>query len=413
MATLHWNNIFIAFVSTFIVVLLLLESLFTAKISNQQTILPNTQQQAQQLNSNFSFTEPEINFAQSLDLPPTKTLKLQEQKEDPNACYDLSETWSDVQGNTCAAYIERKLCTDTGGYGPNWNPEARLTFHHWADLNGFDASEACCSCGGGYSYTQLQAVQAMIAADDELLSKGIDELEEEKEPPKPAVYYIILTKTPWNQIRYHEIDLSLFNDGVKIGLASIDYGPKSEAEDQKIVSEVPFNQIIIRNRLDCCQEEIVGRSIKATADGGETWFVDQTFQHKDEVYFFSSKKSFVQIGLLQESSHVLNLAEMRVYSKGTAIDNTKLQCFVSGEIQNNCIDGRDDFLHSGGLAYLFLSSEEPFDEVEVVNRKDCCQYRVVGATIRATLDGGTTWSLVDTFKEELGVYKFPLTLGSN
>ena len=67
------------------------------------------------------------------------------------ACADhivsSGDAWVSSTGQTCKDYQLGKLCTPAGEYGDNWD-SALGTFADYA-VDGTDASEACCFCGGG------------------------------------------------------------------------------------------------------------------------------------------------------------------------------------------------------------------------------------------------------------------------
>ena len=76
-------------------------------------------------------------------------------------CWDFPQGWKgksaqggrfDGDGWTCANYKANSYCTTSGGYGSGWAPWSRGdwgTFADNADVNGVDAAQACCACGGG------------------------------------------------------------------------------------------------------------------------------------------------------------------------------------------------------------------------------------------------------------------------
>jgi len=64
-----------------------------------------------------------------------------------SVCHDSPSDWKSTTSNTCSDYSERQWCTLDGGYGTGWKPEY-VDFAKWA-VNGVDASQACCACGGG------------------------------------------------------------------------------------------------------------------------------------------------------------------------------------------------------------------------------------------------------------------------
>jgi len=80
-------------------------------------------------------------------LPPVANFAISPAKLDigPTSCQDMS-SWTDITGETCASYAKNNWCTPVGGFGLNWSDGP---FSLFADKNGVDATQACCSCGGG------------------------------------------------------------------------------------------------------------------------------------------------------------------------------------------------------------------------------------------------------------------------
>jgi len=223
-------------------------------------------------------------------------------------------------------------------------------------------------------------------------------------------FFIIITKMSLKDIRPGRIEISLFKNTQKIQ-TSVTVTSEMPGNKVKIQSQFFFNHVIVRNRADCCQEDIVGSIIIGTYDKGCSWFLNSTFNHVDDVYFFSARKTFVQITkpAAIENRQIINLGEVSLLQNGHSLQPSLLQCIVSDRHQAECADGKNHpFCHSEGLPYLVVFSQQPFDSVSVVNRQDCCKERIVGATIRATVDGGKTWSLHQTFKETAEIYNFTL-----
>uniref|UniRef100_A0A7S1NVP1 Uncharacterized protein n=1 Tax=Eutreptiella gymnastica TaxID=73025 RepID=A0A7S1NVP1_9EUGL len=55
--------------------------------------------------------------------------------------------WQDKQGRTCEDYVKDKLCTKSGLVGAGWNKQGGMISDQAVD--GIDAFDACCKCGGG------------------------------------------------------------------------------------------------------------------------------------------------------------------------------------------------------------------------------------------------------------------------
>lgn len=66
-------------------------------------------------------------------------------------CADSPNGWTSSTGLTCQEYANKKLCTQSGGHGSWWN----FDWGTIADkaVNGIDALQACCLCGGGTTAT--------------------------------------------------------------------------------------------------------------------------------------------------------------------------------------------------------------------------------------------------------------------
>ena len=59
--------------------------------------------------------------------------------------YGDDSSWVDSVGRSCADYTSGSLCLN-GSYGPKWRYDKYGLFKHFADDNGFDASDRCCEC---------------------------------------------------------------------------------------------------------------------------------------------------------------------------------------------------------------------------------------------------------------------------
>ncbi|CAK0868355.1 unnamed protein product [Prorocentrum cordatum] len=67
-------------------------------------------------------------------------------------CTDYPPGWSDSDGDECYSYEFNEFCTASGGYGAGWD-QSWGTFGSFT-IGGYDASTACCSCGGGSGTNQ-------------------------------------------------------------------------------------------------------------------------------------------------------------------------------------------------------------------------------------------------------------------
>ena len=66
-------------------------------------------------------------------------------------CVDSPSGWTSTHGYTCSDFVNKKLCTASGGYGEGWK-SVWQSFARLASVNGITAPHACCGCGGGSSY---------------------------------------------------------------------------------------------------------------------------------------------------------------------------------------------------------------------------------------------------------------------
>lgn len=57
--------------------------------------------------------------------------------------------WVDSYGYTCDMYVDRDYCTPSGGFGRGWDAGWGSNYRDYVSVDGFDATQACCGCGGG------------------------------------------------------------------------------------------------------------------------------------------------------------------------------------------------------------------------------------------------------------------------
>ena len=76
--------------------------------------------------------------------------------------------WVDSLGRSCADYIAGSLCMN-GSYGNRWRYDKYGLFKHYADDNGFDATDKCCECAnpalGSYRLLQCELESFTIWED--------------------------------------------------------------------------------------------------------------------------------------------------------------------------------------------------------------------------------------------------------
>ena len=65
-------------------------------------------------------------------------------------------SWRDSRGLSCEDYTSLKYCSD-GSYGPAWRVDTDQMFSYYADGDGVDAHDACCSCAlsSSHSFSRL------------------------------------------------------------------------------------------------------------------------------------------------------------------------------------------------------------------------------------------------------------------
>lgn len=90
-------------------------------------------------------------------------------------CKDKVEGWIDKEGLSCADYYEKAYCTAKGGFGVGW--QAGWGSFDLYGIDGVDAAQVCCQCGGGAA---AETVEQRIDADYEDIKNLEKELVEEK-----------------------------------------------------------------------------------------------------------------------------------------------------------------------------------------------------------------------------------------
>ena len=114
---------------------------------------------------------------------------------------------------------------------------------------------------------------------------------------------------------------------------------------------------------------------------------------------------------------VINLIEIELFNAGVQIPVTELTYTASSSREfalSNCFDGILYGTNTGGICCtssygdssptVTIMSAVAVDQVVVYNRVDCCQYRIVGATITITRNGVLQWA--STFVGTQDVYFF-------
>ena len=118
---------------------------------------------------------------------------------------------------------------------------------------------------------------------------------------------------------------------------------------------------------------------------------------------------YVVIDKVVDSSHDINLAEVQLFNNGIQISRDQLTFTLNGQYNNYpaslCNDGNIyNFCNSAHSdPALTIVSTMPFDKVVVYNRNECCQHRIVGATITVGINGQLK---ATTFPSATAVYTF-------
>jgi len=188
---------------------------------------------------------------------------------------------------------------------------------------------------------------------------------------------------------------------------------KSNEEDPdpklKVVSDTIFDHVMVYNRQDWDSDQILGASISATLDDGQTWFFQHVVEENYNTYTFKKRPYWVVIEQLT-GDRIINLADVELYSGGKQIPSNRLSFSMSEQDASLCNDGlKNNFCHSAKhdrTPRLKIISDAPFDKVVVHNRASCCQERIIGATISATIDEGRSWLFQRTFETGESVQTF-------
>jgi len=111
-------------------------------------------------------------------------------------------------------------------------------------------------------------------------------------------------------------------------------------------------------------------------------------------------------------AQVINLSAVRIYFRGERIPISHLQqsTFKDGSDAKACVDSSfDTICHSDQQQSdpsLTIVSISEFDKIVVINREDCCQERIVGASITATANDSKIELIRDTFVAAYKQYTF-------
>jgi len=118
----------------------------------------------------------------------------------------------------------------------------------------------------------------------------------------------------------------------------------------------------------------------------------------------------VRIFATEATKSFLNLGEV-IVNGGEKMKVTISDSWAAPHLKDNCVDGRDDtFCHSGSATgwWVAFTLDTPtcINTIEVRNRHNCCQDRIVGAGISILNQGTEIWT--DTFDVNMMKYKWNL-----
>eukprot|EP01035_Chromulina_nebulosa_P065663 gene65663-89837_t len=109
-----------------------------------------------------------------------------------------------------------------------------------------------------------------------------------------------------------------------------------------------------------------------------------------------SPANTVTINKVVQADHVINLAEVQLFSNGNQLSPSVLtftssSTYSSGTVISFCNDGiLTNYCHSSLqdlTPSIVISTSQVFDTVVVYNRAECCQYRICNASITVNLIG--------------------------
>lgn len=152
-------------------------------------------------------------------------------------CLDLRGSegtqWTDSGGDGCGTYLENSWCTndciDGLGWNPNWG-----SFHHFA-IDGHDACDACCDCGGGVRPTPAPTpapTPGSTASDDE-------------EDRASVVVTLLVEGVDYDKLQANATMRSLFVAEVRSAVAAVAHVPEGTVEDV----EVSRGSVVLAARL--------------------------------------------------------------------------------------------------------------------------------------------------------------------
>jgi hypothetical protein len=158
-----------------------------------------------------------------------------------------------------------------------------------------------------------------------------------------------------------------------------------------------------------------GTTLFASSTGETSWLYQRSGGQASPILIASPTGAptiaayYVVIDKVVDSSHDINLGEVQLFNNGSPIPRDQLTFTLNGQYNNYpaslCNDGNIyNFCNSAHSdPALTIVSTMPFDKVVVYNRNDCCQHRIVGATITVGINGQLK---ATTFPSATAVYTF-------
>mmetsp|Transcript_11673 Transcript_11673/g.19177 ORF Transcript_11673/g.19177 Transcript_11673/m.19177 type:complete len:591 (-) Transcript_11673:1571-3343(-) len=172
-----------------------------------------------------------------------------------------------------------------------------------------------------------------------------------------------------------------------------------------------ITQVVVTNRVDCCQSNIVGASM--TFYRNDALFDVGAFTASQASYSFgatfSSTVPLYRIRIEAPVATSLNLGEVQLYSHGVQVSPQAyaLSSTFPPNTANLCFDGNaNTYCHSvdGAGDYFEATASVEITQVVVINRVDAAQDRIVGASIVFYRDDVSY--AIDTFMAQAASYDF-------
>jgi len=177
--------------------------------------------------------------------------------------------------------------------------------------------------------------------------------------------------------------------------------------------EIPILKIIVVNRVDCCQDRIVGSIIEIVNEKNTSVF-KETISKSSASYTFTPKSGTngktITINRSSNDS-ILNIAEIKVYTTKSALtsylnyntdikalntstekvlpitaDNITMSSTYLTFGKDKLVDNNDATFAHTNFGYnewirITLKKDVPISKVIIVNRKDCCKERILGSVL--------------------------------